>query len=115
MKKLSNTLFEKIIADYKAKPDVDTMAVLFEVFETLASNIVKYFIDGKLGKIFKKKETVRDLVCLSFLKMHRYDPDKGRAFNFFTTIMLGWLRQVYRSKKNYAELKAAYAKKVRNN
>lgn len=110
MKKLNSASFEKIIADYNEKLDVGTMAALFEAFETLGSTIMKYFINKKLGRIFKKRETVRELICVSFIKLPRYNPAKGRAFNYFTTIMLGWLRQVYRTKRNYAELKAKYEK-----
>ena len=118
MKKLhSNASFEKILADYKKDPSVDTLKAVFGIFELLATNIIKYFVKGLVvEEVFKnKKEIIRELVCVAFLKINRYDPEKGRAFNYFTTIMLGWLRQVYRTKKNYAELKVKYAKKLANN
>jgi len=107
MEKLNSSL-EKIIADYKSEPDVDTLKAVFDAFELLANNIFKYFVQhSKVAKeVFKNKsKIIRELVCVAFIKMQRYDPTKGRAFNFFTTIMLGWLRQIYRSKKDLRRIK----------
>ena len=112
MKKLkSNASFEKMIADYRENPTVDTMRAVFDAFWTLANNIFTAVKFPGMEIAFKtKNSTIRDMVCLAFIKLPRYDATKGRAFNFFTTIMLGWLRQVYRTKRNYVELKAKYAK-----
>jgi hypothetical protein len=117
MRKVTNLSLEKLIADHRENPSVDTLKSLFDVFELIAINIYKYFIKGStVSEVFKnKKSTIRELVCICFLKMDRYKLGKGKAFNFFTTIMLGWLRQIYRTKKNYAELKVKYAEKIRNN
>jgi len=114
---LKSISLEKIICEFKNNPNVDSMKDVFAAFETLATNIVKYFLKGNkvIEEVFKsKKDTIRELICVCFLKMDRYDATKGKAFNFFTTIMLGWLRQVYRSKKSYAELKVQYAEKIKN-
>lgn len=116
-KLITSASLEKIICEYKQNPNVDSMKDVFDAFELLATNIVKYFLKGSkvITEVFKnKKATIRELVCVCFLKIERYDATKGKAFNFFTTIMLGWLRQVYRSKKSYAELKVQYAEKVKN-
>lgn len=109
---------ETIIVNYKEKPDVDTLQDLFGAFEVLGSTIYDHFIKGNKvsQEIFKSKSNVvRELLCVAFLKMEKYDPTKGKAFNFFTTIMLGWLRQVYRAKKDYAKLKIEYYEKKNRN
>jgi hypothetical protein len=118
--KLTNAKLDQIIADYKTNPSVDTMLAAFDALELLATNIVKVMLAGKKNDTFKevfknKKKVIRELVCFAFLKIDRYDPAKGKAFNFFTTIMLGWLRQVYRTKRNYAELKEKYKKYAEEN
>lgn len=115
MKKLkSNTVLEKILADYKENPCVETMEKVFNAFWLLASNILEAIKFG-IEEAFKNKtHTIRRMVFFAFIKLPRYDPTKGRAFNFFTTIMLGWLRQEYRTSRNYAELKAKYAEKNRS-
>lgn len=113
MKKLvTNKLFEKTIADYVENPDLDTMRKVFDVFWLLADTIVKNFVKFKdtwMKKAFKNKtNTIKDLVCYAFIKLPKFDYKKGKAFNFFTTCMLGMLRQTYRTSKNYNELKAKY-------
>jgi hypothetical protein len=111
-KPIPNKLFEKAIADYAENPDVDTMRVVFDAFWILADNILKLLVNYKntwMKKAFKNKtNTTRDLVCYAFIKLPKFNCKKGRAFNYFTTCMLGWLRQTYRSSKNYEELKARY-------
>lgn len=55
-----------------------------------ACNIV--FID--------RDEAVQEAVLVAWEKIHRFCPKdpKHKAFNFFTTVMLGHLRAVYRSR-----------------
>jgi len=107
MKKVT---LEKIIADYKDDPSVETMEPVFEQFWIMAKKIVNHFIDKKLKwTCFDDKEKLaRQMVCHAFLRIPRYDPQKGKAFNYFTTTMLGWLRQVCRTQYKYQELKEKY-------
>jgi hypothetical protein len=111
MPKLTSAKLDQIINDYKEKPSVDTMGAAFEALWRLANNIIKFVNFKGVEKAFKDKiNTTSYMVAFAFIKIERYDPTKGKAFNFFTTIMLSWLRQVYRSNKNYSELKAKYEK-----
>jgi len=115
---LTEAKFHKIIREHKENPSVDTMGDAFECFWILANNILKYikiksFKHHKMA--FKNKtNTMAHLVAFAFIKIERYNPDKGRAFSYFTTIMLSWLRQVYRTRTKYADLKAKYEEKIRN-
>jgi len=46
-------------------------------------------------------------ICLS--RVERFDPTRGsKAFNFLTTCLIHHLRQIYRSNKNFIELKRKY-------
>ena len=42
--------------------------------------------------------------------MEKFDPTKGKAFNYMTTCILNHFRQLWRTAKNYNELKKKYSK-----
>ena len=73
-------------------------------FYTLSENIVRYakfqFID--------EDDAVQEGVVICFEKIDRFDPRKGKAFNYMTTCILNHFRQLYRTARNYQELKRKY-------
>ena len=71
---------------------------LGKVLYQLADNILKY---ADLEMPEGSQQGAVD-VCLE--KMERFNYEKGKAFNFFTTIILCYYRQVYRANKNLNEL-----------
>lgn len=77
---------------------------LATAFYTLSENIVKYakfqFID--------EDDAVQEGVVICFEKIDRFDPEKGKAFNYMTTCILNHFRQLYRTARNYQELKKRY-------
>jgi DNA-directed RNA polymerase specialized sigma subunit len=77
---------------------------LATAFYTLSENIVRYakfnFIDID--------DAVQEGVMVCFDKMDRFVPKKGKAFNYFTTCILNQFRQLYRTARNYNELKRKY-------
>ena len=104
--------FHKIIKNYKDDPDVDAMGAVFEALWILSGNILKM---ANMPEFKNKTNVMARLVAYAFVKMEKYDPEKGKAFNFFTTIMLCWMRQEYRRKiHKYADLKAKYEKSRRD-
>jgi DNA-directed RNA polymerase specialized sigma24 family protein len=54
-----------------------------------------------------KQEAV--MVCLR--KAPKFDTDRGKAFNYFTTMILNHYRQLYRTARNYGELKKKFTEK----
>ncbi len=53
-------------------------------------------------------DAIQEGVLICFEKIDRFDPRKGKAFNYMTTCILNHLRQQYRSARNYNELKRRY-------
>jgi DNA-directed RNA polymerase specialized sigma24 family protein len=51
---------------------------------------------------------VQEGVMICFEKIDRFDPKKGKAFNYMTTCVLNHFRQLYRTARNYNELKRKY-------
>jgi DNA-directed RNA polymerase specialized sigma24 family protein len=110
---LNNRTFENIISRFKAaknniEEDViefdDAQLELAEAFYLLAKNIIRAF----RFQLVDKDDALQEGVMICFEKLHRFNPDKGRAFNFCTTIILNHYRQLYRTAKNYNELKIRY-------
>lgn len=77
---------------------------LATAFYTLSENIVRY---AKFNLI-DQDDAVQEGVMICFEKIDRFDPKKGKAFNYMTTCILNHFRQLYRTARNYNELKRKY-------
>jgi len=77
-------------------------------FFTLSENIVRY---AKF-QLIDVDDAVQEGVMICFDKINRFDSRKGKAFNYMTTCILNHFRQLYRSARNYNELKKKYLKHV---
>ena len=73
-------------------------------FLTLSENIVRY---AKFNLI-DIDDAIQEGVMICFEKIDRFDPRKGKAFNYMTTCILNHYRQLYRTARNYNELKRKY-------
>jgi DNA-directed RNA polymerase specialized sigma subunit len=73
-------------------------------FYILAENITNY---AKFSGI-DVDDAIQEGVLICFEKIDRFDPRKGKAFNYMTTCILNHYRQLYRSARNYNELKKKY-------
>lgn len=77
---------------------------LAQAFYTLSQNIVRY---AKFNLI-DQDDAIQEGVMICFEKIDRFDPKKGKAFNYMTTCILNHFRQLYRTARNYNELKRKY-------
>lgn len=73
-------------------------------FFTLSENIVRY---AKF-QLIDTDDAVQEGVMICFEKIDRFDSRKGKAFNYMTTCILNHFRQLYRTARNYNELKKRY-------
>ena len=83
---------------------VETQQQLAIAFLTLSENIVRY---AKFNLI-DIDDAIQEGVMICFEKIDRFDPVKGKAFNYMTTCVLNHFRQLYRTARNYNELKRKY-------
>jgi len=83
---------------------VETQQQLAVAFLTLSENIVRY---AKFNLI-DIDDAIQEGVMICFEKIDRFDPQKGKAFNYMTTCILNHYRQLYRTARNYNELKKKY-------
>lgn len=77
---------------------------LAAAFYTLSENIVKY----ARFHLIDPDDAIQEGVVICFEKIDRFDPRKGKAFNYMTTCILNHYRQLYRTARNYLELKNKY-------
>lgn len=77
---------------------------LAKAFYTLSENIVRY---AKFNLI-DPDDSIQEGVLICFEKLDRFNPKVGKAFNYMTTCILNHFKQLYRSARNYGELKKRY-------
>jgi len=90
---------------------VDSKNKLAIAFFTLSENIVRY---AKF-QLIDVDDAIQEGIMICFEKINRFDSRKGKAFNYMTTCILNHFRQLYRSARNYNELKKRYLKYVQFN
>lgn len=104
-KKITNKLKvceEKINqAEFEYK---NAQTILATAFYTLSNNIVRY---AKFSHI-DDDDAIQEGVLICFERSEKFDPQKGKAFNYMTTCILNHFRQLWRSARNYHELKRRY-------
>lgn len=105
---MDNQHLEDSIKKHRLSEGEESLYAALELnncFTNLVDGVIKY------AKMPLDKDDMRQeglIVCWE--KLDRYNPNAGKAFNFFTTCVLGHFRQLYRSSRNYLELKERYAK-----
>ena len=77
---------------------------LATAFFLLSENIVRY---AKF-QLIDTDDAIQEGVMICFDKIDRFDSRKGKAFNYMTTCILNHFRQLYRTARNYNELKKKY-------
>ena len=109
MSYINNERFEKVIAGYKTHPTI-WEDELIENFELLIKNI----FDGFKFQGVEFDDVKQDCFLLIFVKIKNFSPDKGTAFNFFTTVILNNIRLLYSKEKRQKEKVQAYLTKVKD-
>tara|TARA_R110000744_G_scaffold59354_6_gene123506 strand:- start:732 stop:1079 length:348 start_codon:yes stop_codon:yes gene_type:complete len=99
---INNDEFEDLIRLYKKDPMLYEDP-LFQMFDTLISNIITGF-SFNVDEDDAKQECF--LLILKTLK--NFNPEMGNAFNYFTTIILNNLKLLYTKNKKYVEKLEAY-------
>lgn len=91
--------YDEVCLNYK-----DYQEQLAFAFYILSENIANY---ARFNGI-DIDDAIQEGVLICFEKIDRFDPRKGKAFNYMTTCILNHYRQIYRSIRNYNELKKRY-------
>ena len=103
---IDNKRFEELILKYlkdQKKHEVELM----EMFDKLISNIIDSF-----GFKMEKEDARQECFFLVLRTLKNFNPNKGKAFNFFTTIILNNLKLLFTKHKKYNEKINNYIEKV---
>ena len=80
-------------------------------FMTLSEHLVRYAKDI----IVDPDDAIQEGAMICFAKLEQFNPNfigkdgkKAKAFNYMTTCILNHFRQIYRTDKNYRELKERF-------
>ena len=77
---------------------------LADLFYLLAENIIRAF-----GfKLIDRDDALQEGVMICLQKLDQFKPERGKAFNYYTTCTLNHFRQLYRGAKNQVELQKRY-------
>lgn len=100
---MSNDHFQKALSDFLTSNPRDCIAAaeVTKCFEILADSILKVF-GPKLFPARERDSALQECVLVAWEKLPRYSKlttGQSKAFNFFTTVMLGHLRGIYQAKK----------------
>jgi hypothetical protein len=105
-KKLKNPLCISDALSIEAEEEYkEAQSILATAFYTLSNNIVRY---AKFSHI-DDDDAVQEGVLICFERAEKFDPKKGKAFNYLTTCILNHFRQLWRSARNYNDLKRRYS------
>jgi Sigma-70 region 2. len=72
-------------------------------FYILSENIVRF---AKFN--IDPDDAIQEGVVICFEKIERFEKEKGRAFAYLTTCIFNHFKQIYRTTRNYNELKKKY-------
>lgn len=99
---INNKRFEELIQQYMAG-DMIVEEELFEFFDLLIDRLLityKFKID--------QEEAKQECFLLILKVLKNFKEESGRAFNYFTTVILNNLRLLYTKNKKYNEKIEAY-------
>ena len=103
---VNNKRFEELILKY-LENQKEHEAELMEMFDKLISNIIDSF-----GFKMEKDDARQECFFLVLKTLKNFNPNKGKAFNFFTTIILNNLKLLFTKHKKYNEKINNYIEKV---
>lgn len=102
---IDNKQFEALVTDYCLSSTAVSAVLLIEqelfgLFDLLIHNIFKSF---NFSVSFE--DSKQDCFVLLLKTLRNFNPSKGKAFNYFTTIILNNLRLLYtKNQKHYSRL-----------
>ena len=105
---IDNKKFEQLIRNYlgnKEKYEDE----LVEMFDLLINNIINSFHFN-----VDKDDAKQECFVLVLKVLANFDPDRGSAFNYFTTIIVNNLKLIYTKNKKYKEKIDLYIQKKKD-
>jgi DNA-directed RNA polymerase specialized sigma subunit len=106
---INNKDFEKLIKKYTNNPGAHEEE-LIKTFDTLIDNIFESF-----GFTMEKDDAKQECFLLILKTLKNFSPDRGSAFNYFTTVIVNNLKMLYSKNKKYLEKIEIYTQRTQGN
>ena len=102
---IDNDEFEELIRMHRASGSDDVLQrIICDFFYVLAYHII---VSAHFNMI-DEEDAMQDAVMACFRKMQKFDPERGKAFNFFTTVIFNQMRGMFKTSKSYYQLKRSF-------
>jgi DNA-directed RNA polymerase specialized sigma24 family protein len=107
---LNNDYLTGVLLKFRSDPkNRDVANELANCFYQIADGLLnKYRFDG-----INDDDARQEAVATCWLKVNNFNIGKGRAFNFYTTVILNTWRQMWRTNQNYHKVKDKFADHLR--
>ena len=99
---IDNDRFEELILLYQIEPRKHEKE-LFSMFDLLIQNILMSY-----GFAIEIDDAKQDCFVLILKTISKFKPENGKAFNYFTTVIMNNLRLIYTKKKKYEDKLSTY-------
>ena len=99
---IDNDRFEELILLYQVDPS-EHQEELFKLFDLLIQNILTAY-----GFEIDAEDAKQECFVLILKTVSKFKPENGKAFNYFTTIIMNNLRLIYTKNKKYLAKLEAY-------
>jgi hypothetical protein len=77
------------------------------ILDVIARNVIEGYKRNKMTEK-ETRDNIQDMIDVCVEKLRRINTSKGRAFNYFTTVMLCVLRQNTMTTRDFKEIKKKY-------
>lgn len=110
--KVKENEYKMICKEFK-----DSQAQLASDFSKIAEGIISY----RKFYFVESEDAIQEFIMTCFDKIDRFDPNyvnkngqKTKAFNYTSTVVLNCYRQLYRTARNYNELKRKFGEHLQD-
>ena len=105
---IDNDRFEELILLYQNE-STKHQEELFSLFDLLIQNIINSY-----GFDVERDDAKQECFLLILKTIGKFKPENGKAFNYFTTIIMNNLRLIYTKNKKYLSKLEAYEEIIKN-
>ena len=101
------TELQTAVSNYHLIPSEPNGKNLGKMFYEIAEEVMRTF-EAIVPKVESKTGLTRQLAIHAFTRVENFDADKGKAINYFLSVMLSLLRSIYQNYRKQVELEERF-------
>ena len=99
------------VCDYKLVPSKENGTTLGKLFYEMAEQLLQTF-KSIVPHEENSPEQIKQLAIFAFTRVDSFEPEQGRAVNYFSSVMLSNIKRQYKIYKKQVELEERYGRYV---